>query len=495
MSLAATLDSTNTALREVLRPVVSGPGPSRSVIVVGGGLAGVLFVISLVRRATGPLTVTILEPRARLGAGVAYSGAEPCHVTNVPAASMSVDPDDPGAFARWLGRHGDAPTGDDRDVYPRRWLFGDFVGERLAEALGARPDITVAHIRQQARDVARTSEGWVVETEAGAHKADAVVLATGNPTPHWPDVLEALGRSPRCIADPWAPGVLAGLQPDARVLIVGTGLTMGDSVAVLRAGGHHGAIVAVSRRGQLPRRGLAAPIEPFGDFGRPPSTALGLLRLFRAEVRRAEAGGTSWYAVLAAARRQAWSLWAALPDAERHRFVRHLRLAYEVHRHVMAGPIYDRVAEEQRNGGLEVLAGRVEQAQLTGSGIRVDLRPRGAGSDAIRRERFDAIINCTGPAYTALTRTVPLWAALTRRGLVRPDAAGLGPDADRQGRAVCAGGVAQPDLLLVGTLARSAFGELTGVREIAAEARLAVDELLDAWTAADTSYRTAKLQP
>ena len=249
--------------------------PSRSIVVVGGGLAGVLFVVHLLRRTRVPLDITILEPRIRLGAGVAYSGAEPSHVTNVPAASMSVDPDDPAAFARWIGRHGDGFKGDERDAYPRRWLFGEYVGELLRGALADRPDILLLHVQQQARDVARTADGFVVQTDSRGFAADAVVLATGNPAPQLPDVLKSVSDSAQCIADPWAPKVLADVPSHARVLIIGTGLTMGDTVAVLRASGHTGEIVAISRRGQMSRRGLASAIEPFGDFRQPPSTRAG----------------------------------------------------------------------------------------------------------------------------------------------------------------------------------------------------------------------------
>ncbi len=183
---------------------MNGPNPSRSVVVVGGGLAGVLAVIHLLRRATGPLKVMILEPRTRLGAGVAYSGAEPCHVTNVPAASMSVDPDDPSAFARWLGGHGDEPRGDERDVYPRRWLFGDYIGELLERASAERPDIGLVQLRQHARDIARTGGGFVVQTDSGSCSADAVVLATGNPIPQLPEVLKPISGSARRHPHSWS---------------------------------------------------------------------------------------------------------------------------------------------------------------------------------------------------------------------------------------------------------------------------------------------------
>ncbi len=456
-------------------------GQPRSVIVVGGGLAGALTVLHLLRHAAGPLAITVLEPRPRLWAGVAYSSADAVHITNVPAVRMSVDPDDPTGFARWLDDHGDGRRGNEHDAYPRRWLFGDYVRELLEAAAAARPDVSVAQIRQRACDAARDGAGFVVRTGESSHRGDVLVLATGNPTPRLPEALRPVADAPGCIANPWAPHALAGIAGEARVLIVGTSLTMGDTVASLRAAGHRGDIVALSRRGQLSRRGMVDAGEPVGDFGSPPRTALGLLRLFRAAVRDATADGRPWQAVLAAARAQGWRLWAALPVAERRRFVRHLRLYWEIHRHVMAGPVHDLIADERRLGRLHIVAGRLREAGLSGSAIEVLVQPRGGAPAALRRERFDAVVNCTGPAYAALTTDDPLWASLTRHGLVRADPTGLGPEADEYGRAVDAAGTPQPDLLLAGTLARSAFGELTGVREIAAEIRLAVDTLLAEW--------------
>jgi uncharacterized NAD(P)/FAD-binding protein YdhS len=464
-----------------LRGPAADPAHRRSVIVLGGGLAGALTVLHLLRQATSPLAITVIEPRARLWAGVAYSSPDGVHITNVPAARMSADLDDPAGFCRWLDAHGDERKGHEYDAYPRRWLFGDYVRALLRAACAARPDISIAHLQQRALDAAREGAGFVIGTDQGSHRGDALVLATGNPTPRWPEALRPIADAPGCVANPWAPRALADVAPDARVLIVGTGLTMGDTVASLRASGHHGAIVAVSRRGQLSRRGMVDVGPPFGDFRSPPRTALGLLLLFRAEVRRAAAAGRPWHAVLAAARADGWVLWQALPVIERRRFTRHLRIFWEIHRHVMPGPVHDMIADECRRNGLRILAGRLQSAMRSGSTVEVLLQPRRGGAGAVRRERFDAVVNCTGPAYAALTTDDPLWASLTRRGLVRADPTGLGPEADGCGRAVDAAGTPQPDLLLAGTLARSAFGELTGVREIALETRLAVATLLAAW--------------
>ena len=53
-------------------------------------------------------------------------------------------------------------------------------------------------------------------------------------------------------ADPWAADALTGIDPDAPVLLLGTGLTMVDIALKLAEEGHRGPMLAVSRRGLLP---------------------------------------------------------------------------------------------------------------------------------------------------------------------------------------------------------------------------------------------------
>ena len=396
---------------------------------------------------------------------------------------MSIDPDDPGSFARWLVSHGDAPRHDERDIYPRRLLFGEFVSEAMREICASQPHVRVTHDRAVAIRIARSRGRLTVETRDGTRTADAVALATGNPTPTLPAPLQNLGGDTRCIADPWAADALDDIPADARVLIVGTGLTMGDAVVGLRARGHTGEIVATSRRGRLPHRGLADAVVPFGDFRHPARTASELLVRFKGEVRRAQVSGLTWHSVLLGARVEGWKLWDALPLEERSRFVRHLRHFYEIHRHVMPGPVADHLADERSRGTLVIRAGRLKnvQARVDG-GFDVDLTPRGASPSELEREQFDVIVNCTGPSYGSLTQSDPLWSAARAAGLVRPDPVGFGIETDTLGRAIDHHGDPAPDLFVLGTLARFAFGELTGVREISAQARRAAETLLSTWS-------------
>ncbi len=59
--------------------------------------------------------------------------------------------------------------------------------------------------------------------------ADIVVLATTHPAPGVPSVLEqALANDPRLIPDATVKDALRRIEPSARIVIVGTGLTMAD---------------------------------------------------------------------------------------------------------------------------------------------------------------------------------------------------------------------------------------------------------------------------
>ena len=71
------------------------------------------------------------------------------------------------------------------------------------------------------------------------------------------------------------------------VLILGIGLSMGEAMAGPITLGHGGPVTAIARRGRRAERGTVAAPSPFGDFAaQGPLSALSLLRLFRAEVRR-----------------------------------------------------------------------------------------------------------------------------------------------------------------------------------------------------------------
>jgi len=440
-----------------------------TVAIVGGGFTGAAVAYHLAGQAGTFADIAVYEPRSLLGGGLAYDTGDPAHRINVPAEKMSLMPGDGGHFARWIAATdalSDDPgaTGPDGQLYPRRSVFGRYVDAHV------RPFVArgrIAHIKEAVTGVARDGGRWIVATASGRRDAaDIVVLATTHPAPEPPAILTAaLAGDPRFIADANAPGALSAIASAARVLIVGTGLTMADVVASLDARGHAGAITATSRRGLRSRGHPARAVEPFGDFLDPPATtALGLLRRVRAAIRAAAAQGVTWHPVIDAVRAQASKFWQALPVGERQRIVRHLRPYWDAHRFRIAPQPEAVIDRRLGDGSLEIFAGSLEQAKASGAGIQIAIRRR--RSKVIEHRAVDAVIVTTGPAHDRALSNEPHLAALARAGWIRPDALGLGVACGLDARALDRHGAPVPTLFVAGPLARAAFGELMGLPQV-----------------------------
>src|ERR1700721_4646083 len=95
--------------------------------IVGGGAAGVLAAVHL-RRAMPDAQITLIDASGRPGTGAAYGTDDSTFLLNVPAPRMSVWPDDPDHFSRWLDER--AVTQPER--FARRLADGGEVPDPLA---------------------------------------------------------------------------------------------------------------------------------------------------------------------------------------------------------------------------------------------------------------------------------------------------------------------------------------------------------------------------
>ncbi|GBD49004.1 FAD/NAD(P)-binding protein [Methylopila sp. Yamaguchi] len=459
---------------------MSRPGPDvPSVVILGGGFTGAVVAHQLARRAPGELRITVVEPRERLGSGLAYSTAEPAHRINVPSSRMTFVPSDPCHFDRWLRRDGvlDEDVGAelaDGRAFPARAVFGRYVSETLEPYLlsGA-----IEHVVARASGLACDGDRWRVALDGGgALTADAVVLATTHPRPDAPPALAPLVRDPRVIVDAQRGDALNEVDLDARVLIVGTGLTMADIVAALDRRGHRGPIVATSRRGLLSRGHPTGPAGEFGVFADPPERrASALVLRIRRAIEAAAAEGRPWQHVLDAVRNQAPAIWANLPLGERRRIVRRLRPFWDVHRFRVAPQVEAAVSRRRSDGSLVVIRGETQAAEAGERELFVTLRPAGGAAE---RRAFDVVVLATGPAHRSLVETDPLVSALYDAGLVAPDQVGLGLWTDDRSRALGPDGAPTPGLFIAGPLARGAFGELMGLPEVARHGEAVAKEAL-----------------
>lgn len=452
------------------------------VVVVGGGVAGAALAMHLMRGAAAPLDIALVEPRAVPGQGLAYATRDPGHRINVPSDRMPVFADRPRDFTDWMeetGRRAADPEGEDGTGahYSRRADFGAYMAARLAEtAAQAAGRHRFAHLCARATAVTVMPDGTarVTLSDGRVLAAWRVILATSHDRPAPPPGLDpAAAAHPGYVPDPWADGALDGIGRDASVAILGTGLTMVDVVAALAARGHRGPVLAVSRRGLLPRpHGAFDPVADVLARHPAPATAREGLRLARDLVRDAALAGHGWHHAVDGLRRDAETIWRQWSAAEQARALARLRPFWDVHRFRIAPQLAAQVAAAQAEGRLVVRRGRIVALRAASTGFALQLAPPGA--DRAETVAVDAVVNCLGPRPDITRRDDPLLAGLFASGLARPDPHRLGLAVDDAHRLTGGDGHPQPALRAVGPLTRGIFWELVGVPELAAHcARLA----------------------
>lgn len=442
------------------------------IAIIGGGYAGAVLALHLARGANLPLRVAIVEPRAKLGAGLAYSiPGEICRL-NGPAHKLGVSPAPEDMLLSWLEAEHPELLGDPAAVGPgwgyvaRHW-FADFVNWHLDRAL-SDSFVSLDHVQASATDIGRAGRDLAFQLSDGTTiRALRAVITTSYGPPSPPrEFPHSLSAAPGFINDPWQIERIEAIAPDSDVLIVGTGLSMLDVAATLIAQGHRGRIFALSRHGLVARAN--GPCEAPADIDLAAWSERGLshyVKRVRAEISRVEASGGSWRDVFEALRIGSGALWTRLTPEEKRRFLRHLRPYYDAHRFRATPDVAVVVDTARQEGRLEIIAGRIFGVRLLRTGLAVEVAPR-AREATLRSLRVGAIVNCTGPKQRVDATAGGFLGALIARGLARPDPLGLGLDVDDQFRLAGSGGA----LFAISALTRGHFGDVVGAPDIARQA-------------------------
>ena len=450
------------------------------ILIIGGGLSGAMLAAQLLR-LPGKRRVLVIEPRAELGRGEAYSAVELGHTLNGNAARMSVDPDNADDLTQWLTDYiavGGWPESDEQHVpiselFPPRGLFGLYVQQRLAEAqaVGALNGSTVEHVRAEVVDLQTDADSVRLTLSDGQRLQGAfAVLATGMfPAARTPQT-ESSGLNAAAL-DPWDVAAMGQLDPYSTVLIIGSGLTMVDAVVSLEQAGHRGPIEVFSRHGLLPHVRRQPPA--WVDFlAEDPSirTPRQLVRELRRHCRDAIAQGIDWQAPLDTVRAHIGRLWSQATDAQRRQFVRHVRPWWESHHHRSPPLSAELVARLHREGRLRIQAASFKGlAPSRGGEVSIHIRRRGeAGTTVVSGA---ALINSSGIEYDWRRVARPLPQQLLARGLIRPGPLALGIAAQADGAVLDADGRPASRLFAMGPPLRGMWWESTAVTDVASQAK------------------------
>jgi len=439
-----------------------------AVAIVGGGFSGTMAAAELARRGVASL---LIEGGGLVGQGIAYSTREAAHLLNVPAAKMSAWAGAPDDFARAV-----AADFEPGEFVPRA-RFGEYLRRILDEAR-ASGLVEVAETR--AVSAVRADGGWRVSLDDGRGiEAGALVLAQGNQPPE--PMAVADGMPPALfVNNPWhgeaAEAVARVAESGGDVLILGTGLTMVDMVLSLDAAGHKGRIVALSRRGQIPRAHAAHDAAPVEYEDVPGGNVLTLWRWLR---RRSAALG--WRAAVDGLRPHSQAIWRGLDEEQQRRFLRHARPWWDVHRHRIAPQVAGRLRAMVAEGRLEIVAGRVAAMRGGEKGLVIEFQRRGRpltplavgeSPSPARGEGQDFAVgfNCTGPLGAMGRSRDPLLGQMIEDGLVAIDRLGMGIEVDGESRAGAG-------LWALGPLTKGEFWEVVAVPDIRGQVAGVADDI------------------
>lgn len=439
--------------------------------IIGGGAAGVLVAIQVLRQARSPLALAIFEPASQLAQGIAYATPWPEHLLNVPAAKMSAFAEQPGDFLDYL-MAANAYPGQAREVLGERYVgrhhFAAYLQQRLREAVAASP-AQLQVIAQPVRGLTPDDSGYRLQLGDGhTWHAAQVVLATGNSMRPLP-VAGADGLPADTMVEAWDYDGVRAFAGAHALAIVGSGLSMADTVLALVAAGHTGPLHVISRHGLLPLPHAHAGLPDFDPATLLPMTLRQRLRTLRQQVHRAEADGLPWQGVMDRLRPHGQALWCSLDEADQRRFLRHVVRYWDVHRHRIAEEVDAQLRALQANGQLRVHRARLDRVWREGDALRL------SGHDAAGHPQqwtIGGVINATGVETRATALRNPLLQQLQADGLARPGPHGLGLDSTVPGdRVRSAGGKPQARLGVLGSLRIGSLWESLAVPELRQQAQ------------------------
>jgi uncharacterized NAD(P)/FAD-binding protein YdhS len=444
--------------------------PTQRVAIVGGGAAGALAAVHLLRapRERGGLEIELIDRTGTFGAGVAYGTDDPLHLLNVPAVRMGAITGHPEHFHEWLADRGE-PVAE--EAFMSRGIYATYIRDLLASA---ERDAVGARLRRRGGDVVTIAEQHGVAAapleltfdDGERLEADRVVLAlgplgAGDPIRVPPELKE----SGVYVADPWAAGALDQARRDRAVLIVGTGLSMVDVALTLGESERGPRIRAVSRHGLVPRR-HRRDLTNVRRFHIPMESGKlePIVAAIFGQICRVSQQGDDWRDVIDSMRPVTPQLWKCLETAEKQRFLTEFQRLWDVHRFRMAPEVADRFDDLEASGRLVTEANAIVSLEPHGDRVRVFLRT--PGSHDLDTVEVDRVINCSGAGCDLRRQAPPVLAGLLAAGRARPDELGLGLDVDEDGALLDAEGTASKRLFAIGSLRKGVEWEAIGITEI-----------------------------
>ncbi|WHZ31272.1 FAD/NAD(P)-binding protein [Desemzia incerta] len=218
----------------------------RKIAIIGAGVAGISVLNALLKNAYyADCEIVIYDQQKTFGTGLPYQPDSKELLINQTADTMSLIPEDPLDFVKWLEREKGVADGAKKH-FSRTW-YGEYLKEQLKKAVKAI-EPTIIHEYVLNVRVEKNGE-YTVETIVGSATYDIVHLCTG----HLPyqDPYQLMGENKYYYHPYPLQETLSAIPPKARVGIIGTGLTSIDIMRFLTSQNKEYKIQFFSRTGNF----------------------------------------------------------------------------------------------------------------------------------------------------------------------------------------------------------------------------------------------------
>lgn len=435
----------------------------RRIAIIGGGFTGTSLVVEISRFYTEPLEIYFFEKTATFCQGEAYRTPFPFHLLNVRAKEMSIFEEEPDHFSHWLISSSLARAYLDlrepiEEQFLPRFLYHHYLQSMLEKAQSQSRSTQIYLKPLEVMDIKQTSTKLVLLlSDQTRLQVDKAILALGNGYQR-PFVFPTDTKI-KCIDSAWNYRAPLDIPRTDSVLIVGTGLSMVDTVLTLSHQQHEGQICAISRHGLLPLPHLSQP-SALLSWEHPFDGLRSLLKKVRQTGEDLVKTEQDWRSIFQALRNQFNHYWLQSATSHKKQFLRHVLPYWNVHRHRLPATVYQHLEVLKERQQLKILSARLLGVKSQTAFLRLRYQHQTTTLPV------QWIINCTGPSLAQAEQRPPLLNALLKRGLVSLNELKLGVAASIQGQSINALGKYSSQLYVAGPLMKGIHWECTAVPDI-----------------------------
>ena len=246
-------------------------------------------------------------------------------------------------------------------------------------------------------------------------------MATGNELPRNPSITnDSFYQSSNYFQNPWS--IEADLIDDKKpILIIGTGLTMVDTVHYLREKNKNGTIYCISPHGFkiLPQGEPENTFDGILSKMKIENRLDALLTQFNVAKKEITKKNGSLEPLINYFRPYTGKLWQGFTLEEKSFFLRHLRHKWGVARHRIPPISYEQIKQELAEKKLIIIAGKIKNFDEKNPEINVNYWSQ--LTHTVASMKVSCVINCTGPEADISKLPQGLLANLYKNQLIVPD--------------------------------------------------------------------------